>query len=634
MIIKILFSGIKDISKLYKDEHVKEDSPFGGESPVTEHIYLGKEYCEPILNSVCESIKEVQNISYQESFGRIANEVFVLQASDVSYTVNCTIDTYKGETARLTISIDSDNQNNGGSTKNVTGDLNTEVHYDMVLESLKIKIKDSFLPDWNSCVWYKDEQAEMLSSLLYPYIFDTENKIRGFVDKVLIWKLGYNWLDSPGLEKYHDSCMERAKDFRSNVPSFTDVDDALISATLEMLFDIIKNGKVYESEFKLNRLAYDQLISLADKGKGDIAGYLRKHRTVKVDLWVDIFEKYFGCPSTSPVGTVKQNPQQIITDFIKNRNHVAHNKPLTFQAYKKIEQNIKDMRSVISHADSAFEDSIPSDELYLTWDAEQETQEEAREQEEYEKNYLRDRISGETGVDILLHDEIFDLLLEQAQLLYTTIHDQYYFDEQYDISNEYALEDKIGWQLLCKISCKACEEYYIEIFVDFTIDDDMDADSELNLRYVVHENEKAVLSDQVLGVVASIHYHNGSGTESLEDGSIYLDSESSLNTSEQDDFLEGLDESLKNLNPYVKELQDNEYEIVKEGAESPVADFPCWECGKYGVSIRQEFFKFGHCCYCGSDNEVKKCQRCGSYFGGDDGRDGFCEYCLGKIEQD
>ena len=225
-----------------------------------------------------------------------------------------------------------------------------------------------------------------------------------------------------------------------------------------MLFEIVKEGKIYEPEFKLQRQEYDQLIELAKKGKGDIAAYIQKRRTVKVDLWKDIFENYFGIVADGSNGVVTetgtlsiQDPQQLITDFIKNRNHVAHNKPLTYQAYKRMEKSISDMNHLVTKANRMFEESIPSEEMNQTWSAYQDEIETEEQRKYWKKNYLRIRIEGETGVEILWHNDIFELFCEVAANLYTTFHDRYYFDEQYGVSEENALEDSTEWQTVFNV---------------------------------------------------------------------------------------------------------------------------------------------------------------------------------------
>jgi len=42
---------------------------------------------------------------------------------------------------------------------------------------------------------------------------------------------------------------------------------------------------------------------------------------------------------------------------------------------------------------------------------------------------------------------------------------------------------------------------------------------------------------------------------------------------------------------------------------------------------------FGHCCYCGTDNEVQICAVCSSPFGDGEGSGGLCNGCIAKIEK-
>lgn len=44
-----------------------------------------------------------------------------------------------------------------------------------------------------------------------------------------------------------------------------------------------------------------------------------------------------------------------------------------------------------------------------------------------------------------------------------------------------------------------------------------------------------------------------------------------------------------------------------KGDNAWTADFACIQCGKFGVSINEEFLPIGRCCYCGWDNELEKC---------------------------
>lgn len=68
-------------------------------------------------------------------------------------------------------------------------------------------------------------------------------------------------------------------------------------------------------------------------------GYIQKKRRVNVDIWKDLFEQYFDFELS------------IITDFIKNRNHIAHNKLLNWISMQKIKQNVELLRAYIEIAD-------------------------------------------------------------------------------------------------------------------------------------------------------------------------------------------------------------------------------------------------------------------------------------------
>ena len=161
----------------------------------------------------------------------------------------------------------------------------------------------------------------------------------------------------------------------------------------------------------------------------------------------------------------------------------------------------------------------------------------------------------------------------------------------------------------------------------------MDGDSELFLRYVQHGGGNTIGSTDC-GVTSAIHYHNGCGNENYSEGTIDLSSESSWDESELDNFLEQVDEVLKTLNPYIAIKEEMEFLAVKEGGDLPVADFSCCECGELGVSIRNDFYKFSHCCYCGTENEVFICERCGTHFGDGGGNAGLCNSCIEYLEKE
>lgn len=143
MKIEFLLNEIKDIEKLYQID--LEDNPFG-ENKNPCYIYIGKDYLENNLQGVMGALSAVKEFAYQQSFGRIANEVFVVVANGVYYEMIFTIDTYRYEKARMKVSIERNQRIEAGSSGNYifpAGEV-----YDSFLEQLKISVKDTFKKDW------------------------------------------------------------------------------------------------------------------------------------------------------------------------------------------------------------------------------------------------------------------------------------------------------------------------------------------------------------------------------------------------------------------------------------------------------------------------------------------------------
>lgn len=188
MKIEFLFNEIDDIAKLYQIEYA--DNPFGGEK-VRQHNYIGNDYLENRLQKI-KLLPNVEKIDYQQSFERMANEVFVVIASGVYYEMIFTIDTYEYKKARMRVSIERPEKMEtlvAGAYTFPNGE-----EYDIFLEQLKIAVKDALKKDWAVCSWIMDEQSEQLCSHLYLRIFKVENEIRAFANKILVHHLGKDWI--------------------------------------------------------------------------------------------------------------------------------------------------------------------------------------------------------------------------------------------------------------------------------------------------------------------------------------------------------------------------------------------------------------------------------------------------------
>ena len=613
MKIEFLFSEIKDIEKLYRIDLV--DNPFGGDE-CPSYTYIGKEYLENKLKTIEGNLPGLNEFIYQQCFGRIANEVFVVVVNDIYYELIFTIDTYQYKKARMKVSIERPEKLDVATFGNQV--LADGEVYDIFLEQLKIAIKNAFKKDWAVCSWITDEQSEQLCSHLYPGIFKVENKIRAFANKILVHHIGKDWIKQYGMEKYEESHKSMSVDFKRKVPCFADIDDTFISMTMETMMEVILKANIYEDEIVLNQSDMAKLHQeIAGGAANQLLELIRNRRKVKIDIWKDIFKRYFADEDVA-----KSN----ITDFIKNRNHVAHNKLLNWSGYQVMKQNIEQLDSIIEKANQSFEESIPSEEQYMTWNIGVEEEESEAARREWERDYLRLRISGETGVEIREEEEIYELFSETLGELYNEFSDIYYFDPQFDMSKKSDIAMTEEEQVLFSIRSNAVKTAVVEVVTDMTFDSDMDRDSSL---YISCRRDGTEIFRTVL------EYHNGSGMEDTFEGKIVLNSESYYNTDELDEFKDELKGYIEeNLNPLISKKESLEYIAATSGGGELVADIPCMECGKYGISISEDFYPLGHCCYCGEENYIKQCQRCGKWYEDGDGNDTICAECLEKVMEE
>lgn len=561
MIIEIIFSEVKDITKLYKNKEV-DNSDFG---VITEPEYLGKEYSEKVLEDVMGGFEGEKSICYVGCLQRIANEVFDVGLLESKYQASFTIDTYGDSKARLKVKLEQ---------------IEPREEYDMLMEQLKIAIKDRLIRDWNRCIWMTDEQSEALCTMIYPIIFETENKMRALVNKVLIHYIGVDWIKKIGMEKYDLSCENLVEDFRRISPQYEGVDDTFFSMTLETMMEIIKKGKIYDENVTISSADWKALNEKKNNSANAVLGHIQKKRKVNVDIWKDIFKQYFDFELS------------VITDFIKNRNHIAHNKLLNWISMQKIKQNVELLKSYIESANQKFEESELSEELNMTIYVQQELEREVEEERDWEENYLRYRIQEDTGVEILAIDGVLEKFNELLDKLYIEIYDELYFNPCFTISQQYAIEEEANEQILFKVRSNAVQESEIEVVVSLLLDGDMDSDSSATISCrKTNEKDKYLFK-------AEIRYHNGSGYEDYDLGGIYLDSQSELDDSELNDFKKELMAyTEEELNPMVKKIA-----AYNRDNKKPVSDETCYECDKKGISVMNDFYPEGFCCFCGADN--------------------------------
>ena len=157
--MEFLMNGLQEMEKLYVTKEESGPDSFGGDGPVITEEYHGAEYCKAVLTEVVSVLPGITEWSYQSSFERLANEVFVILTASQMYTLIFTIDTYGQKVARMKVHIDVEKRNDMDNAEQVLGNADG---CDFFLEQLKLKLKDELRKDWTSCAWITDEQSEYL----------------------------------------------------------------------------------------------------------------------------------------------------------------------------------------------------------------------------------------------------------------------------------------------------------------------------------------------------------------------------------------------------------------------------------------------------------------------------------------
>lgn len=291
-------------------------------------------------------------------------------------------------------------------------------------------------------------------------------------------------------------------------------------------------------------------------------------------IWEDIFKQYFD------------KPQKFKTDvnkFINSRNHIAHNKLITWNTYNTILTELGEIEEDLDYADDKFDKKEMSKEVMLTREYE-------AEQESEDREYWRSRIVQETGIEILDEEGIYDKFCKTLDEFYQDILKQFQYDPCFDIAEiETPIYD--GKTHFFSIKCKALEGNAIEVYVDMLIDDDMGESSSCSI-ICKKETEELFRAD--------CHFVNGSGYEG-DDCLMEAELDSEYDDSEVEELKHSLLQYVtEQLNPMIVKLESIKQDKIK--IREFVSDNECEECGHFGISIRDEFYPIGKCCYCGAEN--------------------------------
>lgn len=506
---------IKDLSKIQKRKIVKDDI---FEADVEQVEDIADEYCQGIMARIETLFGSDCKVKYIGCTDRIGNFEFKVSYKDVEYTVIFQMDTYEWN-RQFTVKIGYSQIRVGIPVPQMREKV---AGYDHFLEKLKINIKNALIRDWYKCVWIKDNQSLELSREVYSDIYMAENELRAFISRIMIEHFGIDWHDRPEFYKLKASIEENAVIIKRNVPNFNNIDVNLYTVTLEKLMDTVM-ADIYsdamQDSSEMQKLIKERIFATTQLDKMKSALDFLKNRYVKK---YNIWERFFKPLIVDPVRW-----EELLTSFIANRNHVAHNKLLDYMSKETMLSDTREFRRFIREAVIKFDEENCSEEV-------EETLQAIADQREYEQEARMEIIESESGVKIRDKKEIIELFQDTIDEIYTDAVNKVYFDEGIEVLGECKLQDSVDEQLLFSITGRSSKK--LEIYGVIDIDDSEGAASAMQIR-VYSADENIVNGD--------IEYVNGEAEYSPEQTShmpvvmdSYDDSNAEIIKNAVDEFLE------------------------------------------------------------------------------------------------
>ncbi|WP_186422594.1 hypothetical protein [Lacrimispora celerecrescens] len=535
--IEFRLIDIKNINKIQKIEKV-EDSTFGNIRVVDCKHDITDEYCKDIMYYVMTKLKSEGVSKYIGCTDRIGHYEFEVESMGVKYTVIFQQDTYEWN-LQLTVGV---------GYKTDKSELPDE--YDSFLEKLKLCIKNSMIRDWYKCIWIIDNQSLSLSREVYSEIYIAENELRAFISKVMIENFGADWHDKPEFTKLNASIEQNSGDIKRNVPSFANIDVNLYTLTLESLMETIKADiytDVMPDSPEIQKAIKSKIFATTKLDKMQSAlDYLRARYTKKYNVQERFFDPFIN-------DTVKW--QEALSNFIANRNHVAHNKLLDFSAKVKMLHDTGEFREYIKSAVRKFDNEVRSLEV-------EETMQAIEDQIEYEREAQLEIVQSEAGIMIRDKKKILEIFREVIKDIYTDVYEVLYFDEKLDIDEISTLQYEQDEQLLFTIIDG--QRVLLSVYGLVDIDDAEGATSTLKIS-VVGENDEDVATEY-------IEYINGEAEYNSEQTSYMPVVEDSLDDGNKVAIKEAIDTFLRRIIEEWDTMSYSEERRAKEDWDADAAD--------------------------------------------------------------
>ena len=278
---------------------------------------------------------------------------------------------------------------------------------------------------------------------------------------------------------------------KRNVPNFNNIDINLYTVTLEKLMDTVKAdiySDVMQDSPEMQKLIKERIFSTTQLDRMQSTLEFLKNRYVKK---YNIWERFFKPLIADPIKW-----EELLSSFIANRNHVAHNKLLDYASKETMLSDTRELRKFIQEAVIKFDEVNCSEEV-------EETLQAIEDQREYEREARMEIIESESGVKIRDKGEILKLFQDTVEEIYTDAVNKVYFDEGVEIAGDCNLQDVLEEQLLFTITGKRNEK--LEIYGIVDIDDSEGATSVMEIR--VYDTDENMVNENVAYINGEAEYN-------------------------------------------------------------------------------------------------------------------------------
>lgn len=495
------------------------------------------------------------------------------------------------------------------------------IQYDEILERLKIDLMKTMVESITNsyCYWVKDTQSEKLSKEIYIKINQLENRLRSFINMCMINKIGINWWDKIKYiekeKKYYDKEKTKNKslEYIREFPIFSGIRDELLTLNADdltniMTLEIKEWEKTEENLQELERMLKTSEIL-------NIKNTYNNQCVIIEKVWETIFKEYL---TSDFLGRWK--------NFCKMRNHIAHNKLVSFEGIKRLDKNIESIKKMIKTAETLFQNkNLTNEEIkYLDEDKRQEECNfDEFDFDEFDSDeYKKEIAEEESGVQVRSEIEIIEEFENKLRAIWYFLDDNNFSNDNIEI-----IESKESVEELNEIpkEIKIIDKFKNNIininFFNCMIDETEGAESRIFMSYEF--NDVFFKKAELIYTNGKYYYDTYQGNYMPYTQDEFIDKE----------FEELLEEIFEILNKNFKDKYDWIEEIKKE-KDIFYNELECIECGEESI-LNQNYRNYSKdtCLCCEEVNKVGTCARCSKPILILDHEEiKFCKSCLDFIE--